>query len=211
MIAIQLYITPPRGKFTSIKSEKGITLIMVLIFMVTLSLVAAVGMRGVITGDKVVANERDRTLAFQAAESAGREAVAAINAMPVATHTLNVTTAGTYNGNLPRGGNAEFWRSTSTFTLATGCEPAANERFNWDSTATASANGVSCATSSAVTYDNAVSPKYFIELLPSVVVGTTTQCWYRVTSRATGGTRESEVILQVMFARNYAGAAYLCT
>lgn len=211
MIAKQAYNTPARGQFTSKENEKGITLIMVLIFMVTLSLVAAVGMRGVITGDKVVANERDRTLAFQAAESAGREAVALINAMPTATHTLNVTSTGPNNGHLSRGGNAEFWRSTSTLTLATGCEPAANERFNWDAAAAVSANGVSCATTSAVTYDNAVAPKYFIELLPSVVNGTTTDCWYRVTSRATGGTRESEVILQVMFARNYAGATYLCT
>ena len=32
------------------KAERGITLIMVLIFMVTLSLIAAVGMRGVVTG-----------------------------------------------------------------------------------------------------------------------------------------------------------------
>jgi type IV pilus assembly protein PilX len=199
MIAKQAYITPARSQYTSKNSEKGITLIMVLIFMVTLSLVAAVGMRGVITGDKVVANERDRTLAFQAAESAGREAVALITTN---THTPNYATI----GGKTQGGNAEFWRTTSTLTKATGCTPAPGERFNWE------ADGTGCATESAVDYDNTAKPRYFIEIMnPDKTNPAVTNCWYRVTSRATGKTRESEVILQLMFAIPHNSATHICT
>lgn len=205
MIAIYSTNTTAISQNNYHKGERGITLIMVLIFIVTLSLVAAVGMRGVITGDRMVANERDKALAFQAAESAGREAVAAITAVPP-THTLNAATP------LPFGGNAEFWRTTSSVSQATDCSvqavstPEANrKRFNW------TLNGVGCATDSSANYGNADKPRYFIELMPSVPGASTTDCWYRITSRATGGSKEADVILQLMFSKTVPGAAAVCS
>jgi type IV pilus assembly protein PilX len=175
-------------------SQRGITLIMVLIFIVTLSLIAAVGMRGVMTAERVVANERDRALAFQAAESTAREAVTLI------ASGTGYTTIGV----LPLGGNTEHWRTTSGLTAAAACTPiplmsAATTRYNW------TLDGVGCSTKSANTtkYGNAAEPRYVIELMPTVPLpgGTKAECWYRITARATGGTQEADVILQAMFSR----------
>jgi type IV pilus assembly protein PilX len=180
------------------RNQRGITLIMVLIFIVTLSLIAAVAMRGVITGDRVVANERDRSIAFQGAESAIREAVTLI----AAGDTTKWSASGLKPGGLPLAGNAEHWRTTSKLTEATTCtaipiSDAATTRFNWTDAA-------ACSAKSLVAYDNFESPRFVIELTSKVPVGTAVpvakyECWYRVTSRATGGTGEADVILQAMF------------
>jgi type IV pilus assembly protein PilX len=208
MIAKKQTNMPARDKLTLIftannslmnhRSQSGITLIMVLIFIVTLSLIAAVSMRGVITGDRVVANERDRAIAFQGAESTIREAVTLI----AAGDTTKWSLAGLKPGGLPLAGNAEHWRTTSSLTAATDCTPipitdAATKRFNWTDAA-------GCSKKSAVKYDNLEEPRYVIELTSKVGVGTALpytkfECWYRVTGRASGGTGEADVILQAMF------------
>lgn len=209
MTAIQAYNTPAVGIFHSKKREKGITLIMVLIFMVTLSLVTAVAMRGVITGDRVVANELDKVLAFQSAESAAREAIAAISAIPP-THTVHFGVAGAAPH--PQGGNAEFWRTSSSLTLAN-CNITTDttKRFDW------SLPGCSTAASSTYVdttrYTKAVAPRYVIECLPNGTApsSSTTEFWYRITARASGATNEADVILQVMFPKTVAGASQICS
>ena len=181
-------------------SQRGITLILVLIFIVSLSLIAAVGMRNVNTGERTVANERDRSLAFQGAESAGREAVAKITAgiFPTAG-------TGYYPDDpvfkLNRGGNAEFWRTTSSLLAEkdekdpdVACTSSilndTARRFDW----------INCAIVADSDYGNSVNPRYVIEELPDVVVSATvTEKWYRITSRAAGGSNEADVILQIMF------------
>lgn len=206
LIATQVYNAPPRSAFTSKKKQNGITLIMVLIFMVTLSLIAAIGMRGVITGDKAVANERDRALSFQAAESAAREAIAAIkdSARTVA-----------YPVTLPLGGNAEHWRTTSGITAAADCKDpipltdAGVKRYKWDKNKDAA--NPNCSIEASSKFNNAVKPRYVIELMPGVAISATqTDCWYRVTSRATGGTQEADVILQVMVSNTITGVPSAC-
>lgn len=177
-------------------SQRGITLILVLIFIVSLSLIAAVGMRNVNTGERTVANERDRALAFQGAESAGREAVAKITAgsFPASGYYTQAT-------KLNRGGNAEYWRTTSSLLAekdikdpVVACTPSilndTARRFDW----------INCAIVADSDYGNSVNPRYVIEELPDVVVSATvTEKWYRITSRAAGGSNEADVILQIMF------------
>lgn len=198
MIANKSINIPARVKFCIPESnnfaQSGITLIMVLIFIVTLSLIAAVGMRSVMTAERVVANERDRALAFQAAESTAREAVTLI------ASGTGYTTIGV----LPLGGNTEHWRTTSGLAAATTCAPipltsAATTRYNW----TLDGTGCSTKSASATKYGNASEPRYVIELMPTVTLagGTKAECWYRITARATGGTQEADVILQAMFSR----------
>ncbi len=161
-------------------------MVLVLIFIVSLSLIAAVGMRNVNTGERVVANERDRALAFQGAESAGREAVAAISA-----GTASALAAGYYAAPLSRGGNAEFWRTTSSLIADTTCAfTDATKRFDW----------ANCAAASTGAYGNNTNPRFAIERLPDVVVSASvTERWYRITSHASGGSNEADVILQIMF------------
>lgn len=180
------------------KNQQGITLIMVLIFIVTLSLIAAVGMRSVIVGDRVVANERDRALAFQAAESTAREAATLIAAGDTSKYKAIAV--------LPLGGNTEHWRTTSGLTTASSCRiPLADvstKRFDWTKDQSAD---VDCSVKSADSdkFGNAEEPRYVIELLSTVTLagGAKAECWYRITSRATGGTKEADVILQAMFSK----------
>ena len=163
------------------RQQQGIALIVALVFVMTLSLVVAVGMRHVFIGERAVAHERDRSLAFQAAESAGREAIALLTTGPMPS---------TYPP-FPRGANADFWRTTSSLLPATDCAAADTaRRFNWD--------GVGCATPAAFNYENSKAPQYVVEKMPAVENGTVWECWYRVTSRATGGSNEADVILQIM-------------
>lgn len=165
--------------------QRGITLILVLIFIVSLSLIAAVGMRNVGTGERVVANERDRSLAFQGAESAGREAVAKIT-----DGTVTALATGNYTAPLPRGGNAEFWRTTSSLDMDVCASTDITKRFDWST----------CAAPASSNYGNSVAPRYVVETLPPLVISATiTEQWYRITSRASGGSNQADVILQLMF------------
>ena len=196
--------TPATRQNRHQKAEQGITLIMVLMFMVTLSLVAAVGMRGVITGERVGSNERDKAMAFQAAESAGREGVAAIVAAYAAGGTFPATTIEPANGTgHPLGGNAQFWRTTSDLAEAADCVPSndSTKRFKWSA----------CSEEASADYANADKPRYVIEKQPGVNKSpTTADCWYRVTSHATGKSKEADVILQVMYAQGITGQAAAC-
>ena len=167
---------------------------MVLIFIVTLSLIAAVGMRGVITGERVVANERDRNIAFQGAESAGREAVKLIATKNGANFHARAM--------FPLGGNIEHWRTTSALDASDCLIPLASsgaKRYDWASER--SNAKPDCSTKTAEKFGNVEEPRYVIEYtseVPNTATGKK-ECWYRVTSRAIGLSGEADVILQVMF------------
>ena len=216
MIAIKSINTLPTTKNSLKKHEKGITLIMVLIFIVTLSLVAAVGMRSVISSERVVANELDKTLAFQAAESAGREGVAKIVSVYESGGTFPASTLATPH---PLGGNAIFWRTSSELSESSGCIASNDEtkRFNWPTCSEEAASAYVKQTqdtpaNNASIYGNAVKPRYVIEKLAGTLSPTTgkADCWYRVTSRATGGSASADVILQVMFSQTITGLPSAC-
>ena len=184
------------SKSMQIKHQSGITLIMVLIFIVTLSLIAAVSMRGVITGERVVANERDRAIAFQGAESAGRVAIELLNTKSTSNfHARSM---------FPLGGNALHWRTTSALD-ASKCLIALTEtsthRYNWSTVWSAAAQD--CSVKTDQKYGNKDEPRYVIEFISDAPIAATPsrkECWYRVTSRASGQTGEADVILQVMYA-----------
>jgi type IV pilus assembly protein PilX len=177
----------------TVSKQHGITLIMVLIFIVTLSLVAAVGMRGVITGERVVANERDRAIAFQGAESAGRVAIELINTKSTSNFHARPP--------FPLGGNIEHWRTTSSLNSSkcnVALAEASTHRYDW-STDWSTAKP-ECSVKTPEKYDNKEAPRYVIEAMPSFKnAGNKRECWYRVTSRASGPTGEADVILQVMY------------
>jgi type IV pilus assembly protein PilX len=197
MIAKKSINTPARAifstKINSVFMQRGITLIMVLIFMVTLSLIAAVGMRGVITGERVVANERDRAIAFQGAESAGREAIRLIATKDSSNFSARPM--------FPLGGNIQHWQTTSALD-ASSCSltlaDAGVKRYDWASDR--SPAKLDCSTKTAEKLGNLSEPRYVIEFISEVTAATKDECWYRVTSRATGPSGEADVILQVMFA-----------
>ena len=167
---------------------------MVLIFIVTLSLIAAVSMRGIITGERVVANARDRAIAFQGAESAGR----------VAIELLNTKSTSNFHARplFPLGGNALHWRTTSALD-ASNClialAEASTHGYNWDGDWK---DNPDCSVKTTEKYGNKFEPRYVIEFIyegPIAATPSRKECWYRVTSRASGQTGEADVILQVMY------------
>lgn len=64
----------------SFKRQRGVALIVALILLVVMTLVGLAGMRTVTLQEKMTASTFDRSLAFQAAESALREAEAVVEA-----------------------------------------------------------------------------------------------------------------------------------
>jgi type IV pilus assembly protein PilX len=196
-------------------NERGITLVMVLIFIITLSLVSAVAMRGVITGERVVANERDKALAFQAAESAAREGAAIVsNSYDSASTGTKLNSAGVVtiaSPGHPLGGNADFWRTTSSLTPITSCTMTSSDtsqRMDW--------NLAGCFNKATGKYENLAEPKFVIEKMLGVPAADSTpsvpktDCWYRITSRAVGGSGTADIILQLMFAQTIAGSPTAC-
>ena len=170
--------------------SRGITLIIVMIFLVSLSLIAAVALRNVSGGERVVANERDRSLSFQGAESAGRESISLIQQIKAGSAAIPGT--GYYATPLPQGGNAEFWRTTSSLPVDTSVCASSDttKRFDWNS----------CSATVGNTYGNSTTPRYVIERLPDVVKSATvTETWYRLTTRASGGSNEADVVLQITY------------
>ncbi len=65
---------------TTIKKESGIALVISLVMLVLLTLIAVTGMRVTGLEEKMVGNDRDKNLSFQAAEAALRDAEADIEA-----------------------------------------------------------------------------------------------------------------------------------
>ncbi|HYW55701.1 MAG TPA: PilX N-terminal domain-containing pilus assembly protein [Polaromonas sp.] len=160
------------------------TLIVGLVLLVMLMSISMIGFRNTTMSERMTGNVVDRNFSFQSAESAGKEALELIESGGFSAGTL-----GHYGAPLSEGDNASFWTqgagaTTSTCTTTT--------PFSWKS----------CAAAVGTTYaNNAEGAKYVIELLSTVVSGTTTTRTYRVTSRSTGGSGVAESVLQVMYVK----------
>jgi type IV pilus assembly protein PilX len=66
-----LLVSPPGGHA---RQQAGISLVIVLVFLVILSILGVTGMQNATFASRIAGNEADRTLAFQAAEAALRDA-----------------------------------------------------------------------------------------------------------------------------------------
>jgi type IV pilus assembly protein PilX len=86
--------------------QKGISLVMGLMFLVVLTILGVAGMRGALLEERMAGNTRDRDLAFQAAEAAIRVAEQALAAPPA----FNLGTA--YTPVLPSGAENAYWLNT---------------------------------------------------------------------------------------------------
>lgn len=65
-------------KIRSLRTQKGVVLLTVLVFLVALTLLALTSMRGSTVGERIARNSVDKVLAMQAAEAALRDAEADI-------------------------------------------------------------------------------------------------------------------------------------
>ena len=167
--------------------QSGMVLMVSLIFLVLLTLLAVSAMHGTILQERMAGNTRDRMLAFQAAEAALRTGESLLG-----------------NASLPSGTGIYMVPNTS---------PAANyiSTQQWDTsypwtTSAASMNAGSIQ-------DVATQPQYVIERLTTTPPNSGTQVkttsfgptlgqgYFRITSRAVGGTANAAVILQEYYIR----------
>lgn len=162
-------------------NERGAVLIAGLMLMLVLTLLGIAGMQSSALQEKMVGNQRDRDLAFQASEAALRDGESLLNnaALPL------------FNGSnglygLPVAGATERWQ-----TLA------------WDGNDSRPASGADLTKVAA-------QPRYIIESMPytgppggSLEADTpvSDSAMYRVTARGVGGTNFAVVVLQSTYLR----------
>ena len=125
---------------------------------------------------------------MEGAESVGRDAISAVKLIKAGT--LATLFTGYYSSAMAQGGNAEFWRTSSSLTVDTTCASTdTTKRFDW----------ANCSAAATSAYGNNTNPRYVIERLPDVTSVTPTETWYRVTTRASGGSNQADVILQILY------------
>ena len=174
--------------FASSKSgqsnQRGITLIVGIIFLAMLMVVTVIGFRNTTLSERMTGNAFDRNTSFQSAENAAKEAHDDWNTFDVD----KVSGDGYYSSALPDGGNSDFWNKGAGAAIA----PAAcatTKPFSWASCSKPVSQHYKFETNANGAHI-AQPAQYVIERLD----GST----YRVTTRSTGGSGEAEVVLQMI-------------
>lgn len=172
--------------------QSGMTLLVGLILLMMLTVVGTIGFRNTTMSERMTGNTVDRNVSFQSAESAGKEALTAIEA-----GTAAALASGYYATPIAQGGTTSYWTQGDGTAVGTVAACATTSPFRWINTA-----AVKCSASVASLYaNNASKAQYVIELLTSVSSGGSTLWTYRVTSRSTGGSGTAEVVLQTNYLR----------
>lgn len=175
-------ITQIKAISCSPKKQQGVVLAVGLIMLLLMTLIGITGMQTTTLQEKMTGNFRDRNLAFQSSEAALRDAEQYLRftAIIPAFNGSN----GLYQ---PASDGVDVWLDSE---------------IDWTDT--------SASVQYSTTLDNVASqPQYIIEELPPVPDPTSsleggitqTSKFYRVTSRATGGTDTAVVILQSVYKR----------
>ena len=178
--------------------QQGMTLLVGLILLMMLTVVSTIGFRNTTMAERMTGNTVDRNVSFQSAESAGKEALTLIE-----SGGFLAGTTGHYGVLIGQGGTTSFWTKgdgTEPFIDVADCTAATTTAFRW--VQTTAAGKVNCAAKVSAKYaNNANNAQYVIELLTSVSSGGSTVSTYRVTSRSTGGSGNSDVVLQTTYSR----------
>lgn len=166
------------------RGQKGVALVIALVLLVLMTLVGLAAMRGVTLEERMTSNTYDRSLSFQAAEAALREAEVIVNTNRPTPAALAACVAGVCGS--PNPANLERW-------LDPALEPP-NPAGWWAATA---------VTHGAIT----LTPQYLIEYLgdtfpcqPGNPASTNDCKRYRITARSAPGAGRSVVMLQSVFA-----------
>jgi type IV pilus assembly protein PilX len=147
--------------------------------LLLLTLIGTTGIQSTSLEEKMAGNMRDKSLAFQAAESALKAAEASLISPAILPTFTDAGTGGFYSqaSTIPTPSailTDAFWTTNPVAT----------------STVTTLGNGIA-------------TPVYIIQILPAACFGTcppdSTSTPYRMTVRATGGTTNAVVILQSIY------------
>lgn len=168
--------------------QRGMTLIIGLILLAMLTVVGTIGFRNTTMSERMTGNAVDRNVSFQSAESAGKEALTAIEA-----GTASTLSPGYYAAAISQGGTSTFWTQGDGVAVGSVGNCPTTTPFSWQS----------CSAQVAAKYgNNANKAQYAIELLKQDTSSGTNTVWsYRVTSRSTGGSGKADVVLQTIYVR----------
>ncbi len=173
-----------------IRSQRGISLVIALMFLVVLTILGLVAVRSSTVQERMAGNDRDRAVAFEAAEATLRDAERDIQA--------NITSANPFDNVCTDG----------LCRISTVATP------NWNSISwTGATSRIYGVNSGAGSFPLAVSnpPRYIIELLPDVPSGTGNTLnanarsstrggtAYRITARGWGRRPGTSVMLQSVY------------
>lgn len=206
----------------AMQGQRGAALIVGLIMLLLLTLIGVAGMRDTLLQEKMAGNMRDRELAFQAAESAMREAEALVKPTVTKPTFTVVGTGACTGGKCARTSGTGSQQLTNLYRTNTG-GAAVDETTYWQIYDTGWTGNNSVQYAGTALPNVAAQPRYVIEELPaamSKVAGTlnnnasctratssggTAPCAtvtdYRITTRGVGSTSDAVVILQSVYRR----------
>lgn len=170
-------------------TQRGISLIIVMIFLVILSILGVTAMQSSSLGSRIARNEADRALAFQAAEAALRDGELDVKNLKANNTACLAASAGCRVENISRG---DGFDTSCTLGL---CDSRAFTTPVWEDTTRWTTTGASVAygtyTAAAALPVVGQQPRYILEYFPlgdSVV--------YRVTAVGFGANTSTQVMLQ---------------
>ncbi len=99
---------------TDVHRQRGVSLTIVLILLLIMTLLGLASMRGALLQERMTANQFDRSLGFQAAETALREAEARLDPTPPAFPAPTVATCTAGLCAAPLDGSIDRWDPTQT-------------------------------------------------------------------------------------------------
>jgi type IV pilus assembly protein PilX len=162
------------ARFTPLSGQRGVTLIMALIFLAVLMLLGVTVAQNTSMEERMAGNTRDRDLAFQAAEAALEDAETALAGY--LANPFDGSTTGLIAFNAANATDATYWNA-----------------YNWA--------GASQTASTSLAHV-VEQPRYVIEKKPNTgPVGSPIQ-HFRVTARGVGGSVSTVVILQAEYEYN---------
>ena len=165
------------------RRQRGAVLVIGLLLLVILTVLSTSAMQSTVLQERMAGNDRDRNLAFQAAEAALRDAEQYIRSevapfAPFQPNSFN-DTGGLYNSTADSGAFSRFndlADSAKTLLFGTGMSEAALPEV-------------------------AAQPRYLIELLATTCSGSEQNALFRVTARAQGANGNTVITLQSRYRR----------
>jgi Tfp pilus assembly protein PilX len=156
--------------------------------------ISTIAFRNTTLSERMTGNSVDRNVSFQAAESAGKEALTLIvegTASALTNGYYSVSTpAHPTNNAIAQGGTTTFWNQGDGATVSNTADCPTTMPFSWKS----------CAAAVTTKYaNNAKNAQFVIELLKRDTTSGNPISTFRVTSRSTGGSDNADVVLQTIF------------
>ncbi|HEY4371540.1 MAG TPA: PilX N-terminal domain-containing pilus assembly protein [Burkholderiales bacterium] len=182
------------------RRERGVTLVIALIFMVALTLLGVGMVRSTTADERMGANTRDYDVAFAAAEAAMRDAEIRIDGTYLAPKALlgvqNYPTSTMSCGNATSGTTGQIGICLSDTNNTPLVKPLGTA---YDLEDTTHAAVIGTLTGTATLPGVAAQPRYYIESIQVATSTGSTPTGYRITSKGYGARSSTQVILQEVY------------